>query len=81
MYQFDQEKSNQMHRANMQVNTSGEWLLKSMEEEANQKISGNGVFAKLCKGAIHVSCYLIETDMRRRKILRGESVPKERTFH
>lgn len=80
MYQFDKEKSNQLHSVKIPINTSGEWLLKSMEDEASQKIKGNGVFGKLCKGVIHISCYLIETDMRRRKILRGESVPKERTF-
>lgn len=81
MYQFDKEKSNQMHSVKTSINTSGEWLLKSMEDEASQKIKGNGVFGRLCKGAIHISCYLIETDMRRRKILRGEPVSKQRTFH
>jgi len=81
MYQFDKEKSKQIHSARTSINTSGEWLLESIEEGVNQKIGGNGVLAKLCKGVIHVSCYLIETDMRRRKTLRGEGVPKERTFH
>ncbi len=80
MYQFDQEKSNQIHSVRRPMNTSGEWLLKSIEDDVNQKLQGKGVFAKLCKGAVHISCYFIESDMRRRKTLRGENVPKERTF-
>lgn len=47
MYQFDKEKSKQIKNIRKSINTSGEWLLKLIEDDVNQNVQGKGVLATL----------------------------------
>lgn len=86
MYKFDKENSSKPKQVSLEtkngpvLDSSGEGLLENIEQALNQKIKGNGIVARFFKGTIHITCWLIETDMRRRRYLRGEDNPEERRF-
>lgn len=86
MYKLDRDNPYEMTAVNPEtgkeitLDVSGEALLEHIGKSLESKITGKGIIAKALKGTIHISCYLIESDMRRRRFLRGEENPKERRF-
>lgn len=88
MFKFDKKSSSDTKRQpiklensiGLELDSSAEGLLAGIEEDINQKVKGNGVFARMLRGTVHITFYLLESDIRKRRFLNGEANPEERRF-
>ena len=86
MYNLNKDNPYQMTAMNpetgekLTLDASGEGLLESIAQGIEKKITGDGIVSKMLRGTLRITCYLIESDMRHRRSLRGEENPKERRF-
>jgi len=80
MYKLDKENKYE-GKINLSSSTlAGERLLAEIELNALNKLTSNNIITKCLKGTIHISCWLLESSMRKRRLLRGEENPKKRVF-